>query len=154
MQRLARRAWVPVVVAGVVMTACGGAEFEEGSEPLAESAQSQAIAPPSPHAALSTPVVSVSCARNSVDGVSCTTSVTGGVPPYSYYWGVRLFLYWNNRTYDSSFNPGGATGFSYCHDPDVGVPPSEDIKPKVYVINATGARSNTAYDSHWFPCAL
>ncbi|AKQ64963.1 hypothetical protein A176_001875 [Myxococcus hansupus] len=67
---------------------------------------------------------------------------------------MRLFLHWNNRTYDSSFNPGGATRFSYCHEPGEGIPASEDIKPKVYVTDATGARSNTADNIHWFSCAL
>lgn len=154
MQRLARRAWVPVVAAVVVMTACGGAEFEDGIEPPSEDAQSQAIAPPSLDAALSTPVVSVSCARSSVAELSCTTAVTGGVPPYSYYWGRRLHWYRTNRTYESTFNPGGATGFAFCYETGPGIPAEERVKPKVYVIDAMGVQSSTVHSSDWFECSI
>ncbi|RYZ17357.1 MAG: hypothetical protein EOO70_02175 [Myxococcaceae bacterium] len=135
---------LPVSV-GLLLTACGGPPSDE-DVPSPDDVDVQ-VAPN--RATLSVPVVSIACAQAQYE-VNCSSSVTGGVPPYTYYWGERVYLYLTNRTYSFPFHTGGAESLFPCTYPG-GETAGQDIDPRVYVIDSTGVRSATT-SAGWYSC--
>ncbi len=153
MRMVTSRALLPMAIAVWVSAGCGGSEVDGGVGPPSEVAQAHAVVLPSIDADLAVPVVSISCVRTGVTDLGCTASVTGGVPPYSYSWGVRTYLIQNHQTFESSFSPGvGMEGF-HCFRPTRDRPIVEHITPKVYVVDAVGTPSAIVYNGSWFPCS-
>ncbi|MBN9685902.1 MULTISPECIES: hypothetical protein [unclassified Corallococcus] len=139
------RSFVLTVSVGSLLTACGGPPSDAES-PSPEDADMQAA---SGRTSLSVPVVTIACVQDTYD-VNCSSSVTGGVPPYTYYWGERIYIYLTKKTYNAPFHTGGSEYPFPCSEPGAGTP-WQDIDPRVYVIDATGARSATA-SAGWYSC--
>ena len=151
MRHFSLRKVLPLVSAGLMLAACGGAP-DETLEPSGTAPESAPSALSTEGASLTAPSVSLSCARVSVTAIECTASVSGGVAPYTYFWGQQRFLYMTNRYYNSTFNQGTATHRFSCIEQSEEFPGQFDMKPKAYVVDATGAQPYTTYSGTWFGC--
>ncbi|MCP3139119.1 SprB repeat-containing protein [Pyxidicoccus xibeiensis] len=152
MRRSAIRDWLCLGSAVLLLGACGGApeDLRESSEPVADSAAAQADGEV---ASLSAPTVSISCARPAASNVTCTASASGGVPPYRYFWSQTTYRYDTNRNYHGVAQEGGASRtYFICTEPNDIWPAEFNIKPWVYVLDATGVQSMLAYNAQWFTC--
>ncbi len=150
MRRFSLRDVLPLVSAGLMLAACGGGPEESESSGAQSESASSALAPEG--AALTAPSVSLSCARVSATAIECTASASGGVAPYTYFWGQQRFMYSTNRYYSSTFTEGGATRRFSCIEQSEQYPGEFDMNPKVYVVDSTGAQSSSAYFGSWFGC--
>ncbi|MCP3168081.1 hypothetical protein [Myxococcus qinghaiensis] len=147
-----RRSLVAVLAASLSLTACGGAPELESSpgEPVPEEVGNgtEALG-----ANLTAPVASLTCTPPPVGHLDCVASASGGVPPYTFYWGQQTFRYDTNKVYTSLFNPGTTLRSYGCYEPSETFPAEVDVKPKMYVVDSTGARSSTVYYPAWVPCS-
>ncbi|NTX64082.1 hypothetical protein HUA74_25845 [Myxococcus sp. CA051A] len=125
--------------AGLFLMACGGpADIED---PGADSLVTQ-------DAALS---ASLACSQD-FSGVTCTATVTDGIPPFTYSWTQQHFLYATNRTYTSGPTAGGATRSFSCPGPDGTGTFLYDLRARVTVTDSTGASVSTGYGPY-FSCS-
>jgi|GEM_PF-5665282 len=148
-----RRSLVAVLAATLSLTACGGAPALESSpgEPVPEEAGSgtEALG-----ASLAAPVVSLTCTRPPGEPLRCVASASGGVEPYTFYWGQQTYLYATEKVYNSLYSPGTTQrGYYSCLEPSEEFPAWSEIRPKMYVVDSTGAQSNGVSYPAWVPCS-
>ncbi|NTX34769.1 hypothetical protein HUA78_09990 [Myxococcus sp. CA033] len=144
-----RRSLVAVLAASLSLTACDGAPELEPSagEPISEEVgtTTEALG-----ANLTAPVASMTCTRPPGGNLGCVGSASGGVAPYTFYWGQLTYLYETNKTYSSLFY----TLFVFdCFAPSETFPAVSSIRPKMYVVDATGAQSSVIYYPDWVVCS-
>ncbi len=142
MQRSSSRCFLFLVPAVLLAAACGGTENPE--------AATTAAVPGSASLELfEVPVASLACSQE--PGLACTASVTGGVPPYTYFWSHQTYVYQTKRVYSSSAHEGGLTRGFGCLMPEDFGNPWMDMNARLYVKDATGAQSATV-SSGWYTC--
>ncbi|MFP2925959.1 hypothetical protein ACLESO_12220 [Pyxidicoccus sp. 3LG] len=102
---------------------------------------------------LTGPTVSLSCSQSSA-GVACSASASGGVPPYTYFWGQMTYLVITNRTYSSLMYEGSPTHgpLTPCNPPTELWPLEARIRVKAYVVDSTGVQSPLFIGSTWYDC--
>lgn len=130
-----------VVGAGLFLMACGGpAEEVPGAEaPDTLGTHSAALS------------ASVACTQGFND-VTCTATVSSGVPPYTYSWTYQQYVYATNRTYTTALGAGGASQDFYCPGPDGTGTFLLNFRARATVTDATGASVTTDY-STYIPCS-
>ncbi|NTX02721.1 hypothetical protein HUA74_07035 [Myxococcus sp. CA051A] len=143
-----RRSLVAVLAASLSLTACGGMPEGEPSagEPIPEDVGTASKA-------LVVPVATLICTRPVGGSLGCVASASGGVAPYTFYWGQQTYRYDTNKVYTSLFNPGTTLRGYGCYAPTETFPGDTSIKPKVYVVDSTGAQSSTVVHPDWVPCS-
>ncbi|MCY1016660.1 hypothetical protein [Pyxidicoccus sp. MSG2] len=130
--------------AALMLAACGGAPREG-----LDSATQEDSTLGTSEAGLS---ASLSCSRTSATTITCTATPTSGVAPFTYLWGQNGYLYVEDFSYSSTMNEGSATRTYYCDELPPGTPPSERIKPKFQLRDATGATTGTYLSADWYYC--
>ncbi|MFY2560229.1 hypothetical protein ACN469_21645 [Corallococcus terminator] len=147
-----RRSLVAVLAASLSLTACGGAPELESSPgesiPEEVGTTTEALG-----TNLATPVVTLTCTPPPVGHLDCVASASGGVPPYTFYWGQQTYRYDTHRIYTSLFYPFAAQHSYGCYVPTETIPAEEAVKPKVYAVDSTGAQSSIVYYPVLVPCA-
>ncbi|NVJ25877.1 MULTISPECIES: hypothetical protein [Myxococcus] len=132
-----------VLGAGLFLMACGG-PADEG--PGTEAPGPDTLGTHS--AALS---ASLACTQGFSD-VTCTATVTSGVPPYTYSWTSQQYVYATNGTYTTGSIAGGASKAFYCPGPDGSGTFIRNLRARVTVTDSTGASVATGYGPY-FPCS-
>ncbi len=111
-----RRSLVAVLAASLSLTACGG-EPDLESNPGAPGPKEPGTTTEALGTNLAAPVVSLTCTPPPGGHLDCVASASGGVPPYTFYWGQQTYRYDTNRTYTSLFNPGTTLHTYGCYAP-------------------------------------
>ncbi|MCP3136800.1 hypothetical protein [Pyxidicoccus xibeiensis] len=133
---------LPALMAGLLLTACGGPEGPAAEE-LGEGTGEQA-------AALTSPSASISCARTSGIDISCTANASGGSAPYDPQWQNRRLMM--GRIYVEGYDSGGYTRVVDCLTPEPGGT-TFSLTIRFRVFDANGAVSNEAQAGP-FECAF
>ncbi|WP_163996358.1 hypothetical protein [Pyxidicoccus caerfyrddinensis] len=129
MRRFSLRDALFLAPAALMSMACGGVSPEDlDSAPAEDSALGTS------QAGLS---VTLSCNRTSTSFIYCLTTATGGVAPYTYYWGMDGYDYTTGSVYTTLMAPGARLQKFSCTEPGPGAPAVRVIVPLLQVVDAT-----------------
>ncbi len=110
----------------------------EASDPAMRGAAPEDSQLASQSSSLAAPTASLSCSQSVTAGVECIASASGGVPPYTYFWGQYTYVAMTNRTYSSLMYEGSPTHgpLGSCYPPSEQWPMESRLRVKLYVVDS------------------